>query len=40
MDADILIHLWVGFLLAMFGVVLYVIHRLQRRHRKAAGLNR
>jgi uncharacterized membrane protein len=39
MDADILIHLWVGFLLVMFGVVLYVISRLQRRHRKAMGLS-
>lgn len=40
MDADILIHLWVGFLLVMFCVVLYGIHRLQRRHRKAMGLAR
>lgn len=40
MDADILIHLWVGFLLAMFVVVLYVISRLQRRRRKAMGLDR
>jgi hypothetical protein len=40
MGADILIHIWVGFLLAMFGVVLCVIHRLQRRHRKAMGLDR
>lgn len=40
MDADILIHLWVGFLFVMFGVVLYGIHRLQRRHRKVTGLGR
>lgn len=40
MPADILIHLWVGFLLTKFGVVMYVISRLQRRHRKAMGLDR
>ena len=40
MTSDILIHLWLGFLVAMFCVVLYGIHRLQRRHRKAMGLDR
>jgi hypothetical protein len=39
MDADILTNLWLGFLVAMFCVVLYGIHRLQRRHRKAMGLD-
>lgn len=40
MTSDILIHLWLGFLVAMFCVVLYAISRLQRRHRKAMGLSR
>lgn len=39
MPADILIHLWLGFLVAMFCVVLYGIHRLQRRQRLAKGGN-
>lgn len=36
----VLIHLWIGFLLATLCVVLYGIHRLQRGHRKAMGLDR
>jgi flagellar biogenesis protein FliO len=40
MPSYILTHLWLGFLVAMFFVVLYGIHRLQRRHRKATGLGR
>lgn len=40
MQADILIHLWLGFLVLLACGVLYGIHRLQRRHRKAMGLSR
>lgn len=37
MDADILIHLWLGFLVAMFCVVLHWIRKLDRRQRVAKG---
>lgn len=37
MPADILIHLWLGFLVAMFCVVLYGIRKLDRRQRVAKG---
>jgi|LNAP01.1.fsa_nt_gb hypothetical protein len=37
MPADILIHLWLGFLVAMFCVVLYWIRKLDRRQRVAKG---
>jgi flagellar biogenesis protein FliO len=37
MDADILTSLWLGFMVAMFAVVLYGIRRLSRRQRMAKG---
>lgn len=37
MTSDILIHLWLGFLVAMFCVVLYWIRKLDRRQRLAKG---
>jgi hypothetical protein len=37
MDADILIHLWLGFLVGLACGVLYGINRLQRRQRMAKG---
>jgi len=40
MPADILTNLWLGFLVILACGVLYGIHRLQRRHRKAMGLAR
>lgn len=40
MPSYILTHVWLGFLVLMFCVVLYGIHRLQRRRRKAMGLAR
>lgn len=40
MTQDILTNLWLGFLVILACGVLYGIHRLQRRHRKAMGLGR
>jgi hypothetical protein len=37
MDADILIHLWLGFLVVLACGVLYWIRKLDRRQRMARG---